>query len=300
MCLAQISVYNSLYVYYVSTQIMGCAGGDLQLNTLLFFNCGISFNVRSTLSEFIRTMPSLECLEFNASRSHDLFGGLVQSMTAPLLALTKLVSLQISGQSLTQDEVAYMALCLGSLQDPPLRNLYLPFNSIQSAGAQALAESLSVFKDLERLDLTRNTIGVRGAEAIAACLPLCSHLLNLDFWANGVSDAGAQALSRSLISLPSLMFLDLCLNRITDVGAVALADGLAGHPTLKWMNLDNNLIRDEGALVLAGVLTGLRNFGTLFLCRNRLSDEGKLAVESVLQNAVRVENYAVRVQDALL
>ena len=275
------------------------AAGGLQLRTLLFFNCGISTTVRSTLSEFIQGMPSLEALEFNASRAHELFGGLVATITPPLCALTSLQSLQVSGQSLCHEEVEHVAVCLGSLADPVLRSLHLPFNSIKAGGAQALAQALPNLTNLEKLDLTRNTIAAAGAEAMAEGLPSCSKLVLLDLWANEIGDAGVQALSVALRRLPCLMFLDLCLNRIGDSGATALAGALAHHTALRSLNLDNNLVRDEGALCLSRSLMGLRSFGTLFLCRNRLSDEGKLAVEAILMNSVRVQSVSVRVSQQL-
>ena len=274
-------------------------GGNLQLRTLLFFNCGISTNVRGTLSEFIQCMPSLESLEFNASRAHELFGGLVATITPPLCALTSLQSLQVSGQSLSHEEVEHMAVCLGALHDPLLRSLHLPFNSIKVGGAQALAQALPNLSNLEKLDLTRNTIAASGAEAIAETLPSCSKLVLLDLWANGIADAGVQALSLSLLQLPCLMFLDLCLNRIRDSGAIALAEALSGHTALRSLNLDNNLVHDEGALCLSRSLMGVRTFGMLFLCRNRLSDEGKAAVEAILLNKVRVHSVSVLVSRSL-
>jgi Ran GTPase-activating protein (RanGAP) involved in mRNA processing and transport len=280
------------------------AGGALQLHTLLFFNCGISANVRRTFSDFIQRMPSLVSIEFNASRSHALFGGLVETIAPPLLALTNLESLQVSGQELKQSEVEDMSVCLRSLHEPRLRNLLLPFNSIRAAGAQALAQALPALTNLEKLDLTRNTIAPSGAEAIAEALPACSRLVLLDLWANGVSDIGAVAISRALSMLPSLLFLDLCLNRIGDTGAIALAAALQDHMSLRSLNLDNNLVCDEGALILARALTRVGSFGTLFLCRNRLSYEGKLAVESILMSAVRVQSFSARMsqnlQDTLL
>jgi hypothetical protein len=281
-----------------------CAGGALQLRSLIFFNCGISSNVRRPLSEVIQSMHTLRSLEFNASRAHELFGGLVETITPPLLALSNLECLQISGQELSQEEVERMAVCLGSLQDSPLRSLHLPFNSIRAGGAHALAQALPLLTNLEKLDLTRNTIAAIGAQAIAEALPACSKLVLLDLWANGIADAGVQALAGCLTMLPSLMFLDLCLNRISDSGAVALASALQDHTALRSLNLDNNLVSDEGALVLARSLMGLNSFGTLFLCRNRLSEEGKLAVQSILLNSVRVQSYSLRppqhLQDTLL
>ena len=107
-------------------------------------------------------------------------------------------------------------LAIGVRIAPQLTQLYLPYNSIDDAGARAVAEALPHVPQLTHLNLRRNSIGEAGARAAAEALRHVRQLTRLVLSENDISEAGACAVAEALRYVPQLTQLDLSCNSIGD------------------------------------------------------------------------------------
>ena len=162
-----------------------------------------------------------------------------------------------------------------------LQTLDLSWNSIESDGAEALAEGLKCCTNLQILNLSYNSIGLVGAVALAEELKCCTNLQILYLRNNSISSDGAVALAEGLKCCTNLQTLDLSSNSIGSDGAVALAEGLKCCTNLQTLDLSVNSIGSDGAM--AEGLKCFNNLQTLDLSVNSIGSDGAVALAEGLK-----------------
>ena len=187
-------------------------------------------------------------------------------------------------------------LALGALD---LRN-----NTLQAAGAAALARSLAVSPDdgatlaVARLSLMNNHVGIEGARAVAAALSrapgsTCNPFLReLDLSSNCLGAGGVAALAPLLenegdgaLGLHSLL---LHRNNAGDEGTAALCVPLAKNTHLRQLRLSNNHVHSAGAMALAEALKCNAGLLRVDLTRNHFTTQDEHALRAACaQHAAR-------------
>jgi hypothetical protein len=162
-----------------------------------------------------------------------------------------LTSLDLSSQSLTEQDIAQLAQALST--NTNLTSLDISYNRIGAEGAKALstnnsltsldvgwneigaegAKALSTNTCLTSLDVSRNQIGAEGAKALSTN----TRLTSLDIGCNQIGAEGAKALSTNT----RLTSLDVSVNQIGDIGAKAFST----NTHLTSLDASDNQIGDE-------------------------------------------------------
>jgi Ran GTPase-activating protein (RanGAP) involved in mRNA processing and transport len=120
--------------------------------------------------------------------------------------------------------------------------LFLTFNEIGVAGADAIAEALGKNSTLAVLYLGCNGIGDAGSQAIAGALHENSKLAMLNLFGNAIGAAGAQAIADALRENSTLAELSLKANPIDHAGLHALFRALRGNWwAITKLDLDNDM-----------------------------------------------------------
>ncbi|KJE94041.1 hypothetical protein CAOG_009788 [Capsaspora owczarzaki ATCC 30864] len=159
----------------------------------------------------------------------------------------------------------------------------LPYNQIDDAGAQAIAEGLKSNSKVTGLSLWSNQIGDAGARVIAETLKVNMTITELDLNYNQIGDAGAQAIAETLKVNTTLIKIDLHGNQIGDAGAQAIAETLKVNTTVTNLGLYNNKLGDAGATAMAEMLKVNKMLTSLGLSSNLIADAGALAIAEALR-----------------
>lgn len=143
-------------------------------------------------------------------------------------------------------EAQAVAVFLAKRDDTEL--LDLSYNTLDDAGAKALATLLEDNKSLKELNLCGNDIGPEGAgrlcDALATAQGGGAGVLFLDLSCNPLGDTGGAAVARMLESNSTLQLLNLSDTELGMQALVAIANALAGpNSALKSVALDNGRIR---------------------------------------------------------
>lgn len=153
--------------------------------------------------------------------------------------------LEISGHNIGDEGATLLAEALNRRPARRLTELNLALNSINDAGAAALAGALQ--SPLARLTLDHNWIGASGAEALAKALRDDGSIRHISLASNDVGERGGAALATALRSNRALESLNLYANSIGTPGAVAFAATLAGGASgLTQLGLAHNYIDADG------------------------------------------------------
>ncbi|HUY90647.1 MAG TPA: hypothetical protein VMV10_18060 [Pirellulales bacterium] len=171
-------------------------------------------------------------------------------------AFAKLDYIDLSGTETTDDDVARLAASDGLAT---IEGIYLAGVQVSDAGTQ----SLTAFRKLKEVDLSRTAVGDAGVEHLKA-LP---DLTSVNLAGSKVTDAGIAKLIRS----KDLEFLNLSNTSITD----AILPEIAKQPGLKELDISRTRVTDRGlaALVVA------RNLSDLGLDLAHVSDNGLAALQ---------------------
>ncbi|KAJ8611885.1 hypothetical protein CTAYLR_005813 [Chrysophaeum taylorii] len=163
-------------------------------------------------------------------------------------------------------------------------------NSIDNAGATAIAGALKQISTLQTIVLSWNFIGASGATAIADVLTQ-NMLETLNMRGNCIREAGATAIAKALIEhKSSLKTLDLDWNSIGDAGAAAIAELLKENSssTLQTLELRYNGIGADGAAAVAAGLEQNLALQRLDLGRNSVGDAGAASLATALAKKSRL------------
>jgi hypothetical protein len=171
--------------------------------------------------------------------------------------------------------------------NPTLTTLDIGLNSIDDAGASALAEALLENITLTTLNIPVNNIRADGARALATALQQNATLTTLNISGNRIGDAGASALAEALLENTTLTTLNIPFNNIHADGARALATALQQNATLTTLNISGNRIGDDGVRALAGALRQNRTLAVLDLSNQYISDAGlHTLADAIRQNGM--------------
>ena len=124
--------------------------------------------------------------------------------------------------------------------DPTLTTLDIGLNSIDDAGASALAEALLENITLTTLNIPVNNIREDGARALATALQQNATLTTLNISGNRIGDDGVCALAGALRQNRTLAVLDLSNQYISDAGLHALADAIRQNGMIHTIELGNH------------------------------------------------------------
>ena len=161
----------------------------------------------------------------------------------------------------TRDEG--VKVLFGALREnSSMKTLYLDANAITAKGCQHIAEYFDYRKQIDRPGITGlflgvNRIGDRGAEILAEAISDYSPLVRLDLCSNRIQNSGLEAILNSARGLPNLSYLGLGLYKSTSDlgelpnyfdgnGAELLADFIQSNPAIKALDLKDINLRSSG------------------------------------------------------
>ncbi|KJE96478.1 hypothetical protein, variant [Capsaspora owczarzaki ATCC 30864] len=166
-------------------------------------------------------------------------------------------------------------------------------NRIGDAGAQAIAEALTVNKTLSGIHLSNDQISNAGATALAEALKVNETLTNLHLVKNHIGDAGAQALGEALEVNTTLTWLKLDQNQIGDAGAQAIAEVVQVNRTVAGLDLNQNQIGDAGVQAIAEALKVNTTLKELLLSDNQIGNAGATALAEALKVNTAMRKFAL-------
>mmetsp|Transcript_6979 Transcript_6979/g.19650 ORF Transcript_6979/g.19650 Transcript_6979/m.19650 type:complete len:476 (+) Transcript_6979:79-1506(+) len=184
------------------------------------------------------------------------------------LALTctwcKLAELDLTGNSLQDQGVAFLAVGLGASK---MERLLLRNTELSAAGMSALCDALVKCGTVRRLDVSDNSLGDLGVFPIAQLLRSGASLAELDLTATGVGAVGMKDLCSSLVTRPtdSLTKLNLGLNNVDDEFFAAVSAMVDANRSLLFLDLRAPRISNVGAMQLANAMQNNYTLHTIIL-----------------------------------
>ena len=155
-------------------------------------------------------------------------------------------------------------------QNKSLRTLYIDANGIGVEGARYIADYFDYLKQTKQIGLTglfmtMNRLGDEGVKIIANALSNYPHLKRLDFSSNRIQNSGLAVLLEQINTLPQLIYLGIGLYKSTSdlgelpnyfdgEGAEIIADFLQTNKTVQAMDIKDVNIRDGGFVAIADAL----------------------------------------------
>ena len=183
-------------------------------------------NFSNMLRGFIPSLASLKSLHTLVLSDSSMETDVVISLSKVLTALTGLHTLDISVHGYGDIDAASESIATSLMGLSRLRSLDLSGNNIGLNYAASLALSLIALTGLNTLKLCNNGIGPEGAASLAPSLMVLTGLHTLDLGMNSLGPVGASLLASSLECLTGLQDLDLSFNRFGPAGAASLAPSL--------------------------------------------------------------------------
>lgn len=155
-------------------------------------------------------------------------------------------------------------------QNKSLRTLYIDANGIGVEGAQYIADYFEYLKQTKQKGLTglfmaMNRLGDEGVKIIANAISNYPHLKRLDFASNRIQNSGLTVLLEQVNTLPQLIYLGIGLYKSTSdlnelpnyfdgEGADIIANFLRTNKTIRGMEIKDVNLRDGGLNAIAEVL----------------------------------------------
>ena len=155
-------------------------------------------------------------------------------------------------------------------QNSSLRTLYIDANGISEEGARYIAEYFEYLKQTKQVGLTglfmaMNRLGDEGVKIIANAISNYPHLKRLDFSSNRIQNSGLAVLLERINTLPQLIYLGIGLYKSTSdlrelpnyfdgEGANIIANFLQTNKTLQMMEIKDVNLRDGGLAEIAEAL----------------------------------------------
>ena len=155
-------------------------------------------------------------------------------------------------------------------QNKSLRTLYIDANGITSVGARYIAEYFEYLKQTKQIGLTGlfmaiNRLGDKGVKIIANAISNYPHLKRLDFSSNRIQNSGLTVLLEKINTLPQLSYLGIGLYKSTSdlrelpnyfdgEGAEIIANFLQTNKTVRVMEIKDVNLRDGGLSAIAEAL----------------------------------------------
>jgi len=204
-------------------------------------NSGLSIDSIVALASTVRIHSTLTTLTLRYANLDDLA---VSTLCEALKVNKSVETLDLEGNSISPDGAKAIGLMLNT--NKSLKHLILKENQIGDRGLQHIASALQTGSHpaLETLDLTHNGIESAGAEAFAQTIGTASALPNLpelSFDDNNIGNTGAAALVNSCQNNPAVKTLKFQNNKITLDGVIAISRALQTNSTIKRIYLGSNV-----------------------------------------------------------
>jgi Ran GTPase-activating protein (RanGAP) involved in mRNA processing and transport len=151
-----------------------------------------------------------------------------------------------------------------------LRTLYIDANGITVEGARYIADYFEYLKQNEQIGLTGlfmaiNRLGDRGVKILAEAISSYPHLKRLDVSSNRIQNSGLAVLLEKMNTLPQLIYLGIGLYKSTSdlgelpnyfdgEGAEIIANAIKTNQTLQVMDIKDVNLRDGGLNAIAEAL----------------------------------------------
>ena len=214
------------------------------------------------------------------------------TLVAPVLALARLTSLEISNTFIGFDGALLLAPILESMTQ--LKKLRLSKNKFGSNGISILASSLGNLSQLSSLDIGWNNIGPRGAESLVLPLSNLTQLVLLDIGGNSLGKLGAIILAPVIAKLTQLTTFICNVNYIPDDGWYYLGPSLEALSQLTILNLSHNTIIDK-RLFLANIISRMHNLTNINLSANHIIDASlQIIVNAIMSHQ---QNATINIED---
>jgi len=155
-------------------------------------------------------------------------------------------------------------------QNRSLRTLYIDANGITAEGAGYIADYFEYLKQTQQKGLTglfmaMNRLGDEGVKIIADAISDYPHLQRLDFSSNRIQNSGLAVLLKQIDTLPQLIYLGIGLYKSTSdlkelpnyfdaEGADIIANCLRTNQTIRLMEIKDVNLRDGGLAEIAEAL----------------------------------------------
>ncbi|MDJ0591089.1 MAG: hypothetical protein QNJ72_14025 [Pleurocapsa sp. MO_226.B13] len=155
-------------------------------------------------------------------------------------------------------------------QNKSLRTLYIDANGITSVGARYIADYFEDLKQTKQIGLTGlfmaiNRLGDEGVKIIANAISNYPHLKRLDFSSNRIQNSGLTVLLEKINTLPQLSYLGIGLYKSTSdlrelpnyfdgEGAEIIANFLQTNKTVRVMEIKDVNLRNGGLSAIAEAL----------------------------------------------
>ena len=155
-------------------------------------------------------------------------------------------------------------------QNRLLKTLYIDANGIGIEGARYIADYFEYLKQTKQIGLTglfmaMNRLGDEGVKIIANAVSNYLHLQRLDFSSNRIQNSGLTVLLKQINTLPQLIYLGIGLYKSTSdlyelpnyfdgEGAQIIANFLQTNKTVRVMEIKDVNLRDGGLDAIAEAL----------------------------------------------
>lgn len=167
-----------------------------------------------------------------------------------------------------------------------VRNCFIDQSTINRIMSAAMKHA----RHLEELDLGDNRLGPDGANALANFLGSFMNLQRLYLDSNQLESRGLTGLAISLSHLVNLKELWLQNNRIDSL-SYTFINNLARLVNLEEIRFDDNIISDQSIINLAPFLQRYQNLRIINLMRNPISDNAKrVLMRNVDKSKIRLSS----------
>ena len=170
-----------------------------------------------------------------------------------------------------------------------LSQLWLRGNTLSSAGALFILNSLRHTSSLRVLDLSHNNIGFQAADGIAAVIDCNDSLEQLWLDGNALLNKGVVQFTHALKHLSTLRTLSLCNTGINDEVADELSDVITNNVHLEDIMLSSNNIHSEGICKIAQSFNELIKLRKLDLFNNKITTSAADELAEALSNCCTLQ-----------
>lgn len=221
----------------------------------------------ATIPNLFRHLPSnyLKILDLSTNKVE---GAGVGSLARFFNKENIVEQLNLSNCNLQCVDIIQLDSALNNCGTAHLKKIILTSNNIKSEGCQVLANLLAKSNCVvDMIDLGWNTVGSAGAIAIANSLKTNNSLLYIDLSANAVDDIAAQRIGAALATNVTIKEIYLSQNIIKDSACFVFSKLLKDHPNILKLDLSINPVGEAGARSLFRlILKGLKTFVMMRNC----------------------------------
>ena len=261
------------------------SNGRLKVITL----CGIEGSELPFLKEALSYTTTLNVLNVSLKQANDKilirsnFNGVNINVRGEL-DISTLHSINISGQSIDDQSIFYIAFGLSLQKNVVLESLNMSHNGITDLGLLAVADSLEGNNTIHDLDVSNNPFTSQG---IIKFLKINQNLglQKLNVSELSISDKDANSISDFVNSSQTLLCFTMSkLVGFSSEGARIFVDTFEDNKKLQTLDISEINLTDDGAPALSSFIKNdvIRE---IFLSRNRITEKGaKILAKALKKN----------------